>query len=96
MEGGTMNEEQLREIKRHFEVVAEHLSKDIVAVAEGHETIRREAAEFRREMREEFKEVKSLIRFSYAELDRRIQRLEEDAVRVENRLDQLERALNGR
>ncbi len=73
-----MNDEQMREIKRHFDVVAEQIESKLAVVAEGHDVLRRQAEAFRDEVRREFGEVKSLVRFSYAELDQRIQRLEQD------------------
>jgi hypothetical protein len=62
---------------RHlFNVVGESLSGKIELVAEGvgaiNEKLDREDADIRREMREGFAETYALIRFSHAELDRRI------------------------
>ncbi len=88
-----MDNDQVQEIKRHFDVVAEALRHEISVVAEGHEIIRREEAEFRVEVRGEFKEVKSLIKFSFAELDQRIRTLEQEVARAKTRLDRLERQL---
>lgn len=88
-----MNDNQVQEIKRHFDVVAEGLRHEISIVAEGHEVIRREAGEFRGEVKEEFKEVKSLIKFSYAELDQRIRNLEHEVTDSKSRLDRLEQQI---
>jgi len=55
-----MDGNQVQEIKRHFDVVAEGLRQEISIVAEGHEVIRREADEFRDEVKGEFKGVKLL------------------------------------
>ena len=64
------------ELKRHFDVVGESLRGDIRLVAEGLVGAdERSAREFER-VREEIGEVKSLVRVSYGELDRRIQALE--------------------
>ncbi len=57
-----MDDNQVQEIKRHFDVVAEGLKHEISIVAEGHETIRREAGEFRGEAKEEFKALQSLVK----------------------------------
>jgi len=55
-----MNAEQMEEIKRHFEVVAESLRSDIRQVPEGQATIRYELQAHRREVRQEFKEMRAL------------------------------------
>lgn len=56
-----MDSEQVGEIKRYFGVVAEDLKREITQIAEGHAIIRNEMGEFREEVRNEFKEVRSLI-----------------------------------
>lgn len=64
-----MDHEQTEEIKRHFGVVAEGLARKIQQVAEGvvnlNEKLDREMTALRQEMRTEFGEVKSMIKFSY-------------------------------
>jgi hypothetical protein len=57
-----MNAEQMEEIKRHFGVVAESLRSDIRQIAEGHATIRHELQGLRNEFRDEFKEMRALMR----------------------------------
>jgi hypothetical protein len=64
-----MNNEQVEEIKRHFGVVAEGLRNEIRQVTEGVANVNEKLERFRQEVQEEFKEVKSMIKFSYAELD---------------------------
>ena len=54
-----MTSEQMEEIKRHFGVVAEPLRSDIRQIAEGHATIRYELQDHRREVRDEFKEMRA-------------------------------------
>lgn len=71
-----MEQDQVEEIKRHFGVLAEALRGDVRLVAEGHTVIRRELQEFRCEARDEFQAVRALLRLSFAQLDRRITRLE--------------------
>ena len=88
--GDVMNDEQMEEIKRHFNVVAEGLKSEISIVAEGHDIIRREIKMFRNDVEDEFKEVKSLIKFSYAELEQRIQKLEQQTSNATSRLNRLE------
>jgi hypothetical protein len=57
-----MNAEQMEEIKCHFGVVAEALRSDIRQITEGHAAIRHELQERRREIRDEFKEMRALLR----------------------------------
>jgi hypothetical protein len=71
-----VEQEQVEEIKRHFGVIAEALRSDVRLVAEGHSVIRREIQEFRGEVRDEFKEVRALLRLSFAQLGQRISTLE--------------------
>ena len=89
-----MNNEQMEEIKRHFGVVAEGLECKIQLVAEGIASVDEKLERFRQDVKEEFKEVKSMIKFSYAELDRRIRTLEEDFLMFKGRLDRLEARQN--
>jgi archaellum component FlaC len=64
------------ELKRHFDVVGESLRSDIRLVAEGvvglDEKFTQEFVTVREVIREQIGEVKSLIRVSYADLDRRV------------------------
>ena len=85
-----MEDKQVEEIKRHFDVVVEGLRDEIKLVGEGHDIIRKEIQTFREEVKEEFKEVKSAIKFSYADLDRRITFLENKYENIERRLRKLE------
>ena len=64
-----MNTEQMEEIKRHFGVVAESLRSDIRQIAEGHATIRHERQGLRAEFRDEFKEMRALMRLSFSQFD---------------------------
>jgi hypothetical protein len=85
-----MEREAVDEIKRHFGVIAEHLEGKIQLLAEGQEVLRREAQQFREEVRAEFQEVKAMIKFSYAELDRRVRGLETDLVELRGRVERIE------
>jgi hypothetical protein len=85
-----MNSEQMEEIKRYFGVVAESLRSDIRQIAEGHATIRHELQRQRDEFRDEFKEMRALLRLSFSQLDQRIQTLESDMVALKSRMDRLE------
>ncbi len=89
-----MEHEQMEEIKRYFGVVAEGLERKIQQVAEGvvnlNEKLDREMTALRQEMRTEFGEVKSMIKFSYTELDHRLRALEEDVVSLKARMERVE------
>ncbi|MBY0246795.1 MAG: hypothetical protein K2Q17_03920 [Nitrospiraceae bacterium] len=64
-----MNSEEMEEIKRHFGVVAESLRSDIREIAEGHATIRHELQDLRSKFKDEFKEMRALLRLSFSQLD---------------------------
>jgi hypothetical protein len=64
-----MNAEQMEEIKRHFGVVTESLRSDTRQIAQSHVTIRHELQDLRGEFRNEFKEMRALIRLSFSQLD---------------------------
>lgn len=71
----------LAEMRRHFEVLAEDLGGRIQLVAEGVTSLRewteRRFDEERRERLADSAEIKAMIRVSYADLDRRVTRLEQ-------------------
>lgn len=85
-----MNDEQMEEIKRHFGVVAEGLEHKIQLVAEGVANLDEKLERFRQEVTEEFKEVKSMIKFSYTELDRRMTTIEGEVSSLKSRMERLE------
>ena len=89
-----MDRETAEEIKRHFGVVADGLRYEIRIVAEGltafREESRRDHEALGQEMRSEFGEVKAMIRFSHAELDRRVRGLEAEMADVRARLEKVE------
>ena len=80
----------MEEIKRHFGVGAESLRSDIRQIAEGHATMRQELQGLRGEFRGEFKEMRALMRLSFAQLDQRIHTLESDSSSLKSRTDRLE------
>jgi hypothetical protein len=71
------------ETRRHFEVVAERSEHKIALLAESviqtREFLNREATDIREEVRRTASETQAMIKFSHAELDRRMRTLE-DAV----------------
>lgn len=82
-----MTSVEVEEIKRHFVVVAEGIEKKIQlvaeAVAELNEKVERELGSLREETNRGFVETQSMIKFSYAELDRRVTTLESSFSRME-------------
>ena len=58
-----MNAEDMERLKRHFSVVAEGLQHDLQHVAEGHQVILTQVQQFREDVKEEFKEVRALLKF---------------------------------
>ena len=70
------------EIRRHFDISTEEVKREIRLVAEGvtrvDEKLDRTASDIRDEMRRGFADTQAMIKFSHAELDRRVRTLEED------------------
>jgi hypothetical protein len=75
-EVGTELRNEIQEVRRHADVVAESLRGEIRLVAEGvvglDEKFTLEFANVREELREQIGGVLTLLRVSYADLDRRI------------------------
>ncbi len=74
-----MTDEQMNEIKRHFDVVSEGLRAEIRQVAEGVVNVDEKLERFRQDVDERFAEVKTLVKVSYGDLDRRVRILEGEA-----------------
>lgn len=85
-----MDNKQMEEIKRHFGVVTEGIEQKIQQVSEGVANVDEKLERFRTETREDFKEVKSMIKFSYAELDRRMTTVEHELFSLKARVRQIE------
>jgi len=85
-----MNAEEMEELKRHFGVITESLRSDIRQIAEGHATIQQELHDHREEMRDEFKEMRAILRLSFSQLDQRIRTLESDVTMLKTRMERLE------
>jgi threonine aldolase len=66
-----MESSQVKEIKRHFDIVAEGLRDEIKTVAEGvvglKEQFEKEITEFRKENKEAHSDIMVAIKFSYTE-----------------------------
>ena len=82
------------ETRRHFDVVAEQMRADVRRMAEGLGAFRDRVDRLEQNLREEIlraqRELSAMIKFSYAELDRKIQGLERRQEETEERLRRLE------
>ncbi len=67
---------EIRDVKRHSDVIAESLRGEIRIVAEGVVGLDEKFTLEFKNVRGEIGEVKSLLRLSYGDLDRRVQALE--------------------
>lgn len=67
---------EIQDVKRHSDVIAESLRGEIRIVAEGVAGLDEKFTQEFRSVSEEIGEVKSLVRLSYGDLDRRVQSLE--------------------
>lgn len=83
------------EIIHQFHVISEGVISQVKLVAEGvmnlDEKFTREIASFRKENEQAHQEIMAMIKFSYAELDRRISTLETEVQELKRRMDQIER-----
>jgi len=83
------------EIIHQFHVISEDVISQVKLVAEGvmnlDEKFTREITQFRKENEQTHQEIKAMIKFSYAELDRRISTLEGELKELKHRVDQIER-----
>ena len=86
--------EAIADSRRHFDVTAEGLRHEIRLVAEKvtgvDERLTREAADIRGEMRQGFADTQAMIKFSHAELDRRVTSLEDGRRAVEETVADLQ------
>lgn len=90
-------EAKLGETRRHMGVLVEAVRDDVRQLAEGLNETNRGLAEtnqrldrFQRKVEEEFAETRAAIRFSYAQLERRIQELEGNYASLNARLAPLD------
>jgi archaellum component FlaC len=94
-------DETARDLRLHFDIKTEEMKHQVQLVAESvlmvNDKLDREAADIRAEMRQGFADTQAMIKFSHAELDRRIlaveeraRTLEESVHRLAARMDRLE------
>ena len=96
MDGLDKKVDQIKdEIIQRFHVISEDVISQVKLVAEGvinlDEKFTREMSIFRKENEQAHEEIKAMIKFSYAELDRRISTLEIEVQELKRRMDQIER-----
>ena len=79
--------------RRHFDVIAEQVSADVRLLAEAFSTrIDRLEDNVREDLLRSQRELSAMIKFSYAELQRRIEGLEQQQGALEVRVRRLEAA----
>ena len=85
------------ETRRHFEVVAEGIEKKVEFLAEAMsmvdakvETVDAKVETLRADMNKGFADTQAMIRFSHAELDRRLRTLEDVVADLQSRVERLE------
>lgn len=83
------------EIIHQSHIISEGVISQVKLVAEGvmnlDEKFSREITSFRKENEQAHQETQAMIKFSYAELDRRISTLESEFQELKRRVDQIER-----
>ncbi len=83
---------KVEDSRREFGVLSEGLRSDVQQVAEGVVLNGERIDRFQAETSREFAEVRSMFRFSHAELERRLRTLEDSSESHETRLQRLESA----
>ncbi len=79
-----------QETRRHFGVLVEGLQTTIGAIAEGVVSANQRIDRLEVTMKEEFAEVRAMIKFSHSDLDRRMRTLEEIVSDLQGRVERLE------
>ncbi|HVT03728.1 MAG TPA: hypothetical protein VHL58_10190 [Thermoanaerobaculia bacterium] len=86
------------ELHRHFDVITESVKHEIQVVAEAvaqlDEKVGRENEDIREELRRGFAETQAMIKFSHAELDRRVRTLEQGLSDLLARVERLEATIH--
>jgi len=86
----------LDETRRHFDVVAERIESRMQLIAEGVSSLSERLDRVEENLREDIlrsqRELSAMIKFSYAELERRIEALETRSAEIEERVRRLEAA----
>jgi vacuolar-type H+-ATPase subunit D/Vma8 len=86
------------ELHRHLDIHAESVQTKFDLLAEGqaelNEKLERETSDIRDEVRRGFAETQAMIKFSHAELDRRLVTLEHGHRTLEDKVDKLEERID--
>ena len=86
-----MNDDEREEIKRHMNVLAEQFWGEVRPIAEAVVGLSQRIDSLERNIEREFEETRAMIKFSYAELDRRLSMLEANFSALEARVNRLDR-----
>jgi predicted nucleic acid-binding Zn-ribbon protein len=81
---------KIADTRRHFDVVAERMQSQVQLVAEGITAVGQRLDRFEQKVEAEFAETRAAIRFSYTQLERRLQELETNYVGLNERVGRLE------
>lgn len=91
-------DEKTSETRRHFEVIAEGLDHKFALLAEGvvaqGEELRGKIETLEAKVDRGFADTQAMIRFSHAELDRRVKSLEESVSDLQARVERLESTIH--
>ena len=91
-------EETVSLMRRHFDMSTEEVKSEIRLVSEAvaslEEKVDRENEATREEMRGGFSETQAMIRFSHAEIDRRVRTLESTVTDLLARVERLESSIH--
>ena len=83
-----------REIVHEFHIISEGLGSQVKQVAEGvlstNEKLDRTREDLKKEIQETRQEVLAAIKFSYAELDKRLTTLEKEFINLKHRVEKIE------
>jgi uncharacterized protein involved in exopolysaccharide biosynthesis len=85
-----MDESERDEIKRHMTLLVEQMRAEVRPIAEAVVGLSEKVENLERRMEREFEETRAMIKFSYAELERRISTLESSFANLESRITRLE------
>lgn len=82
------------EMRRHFDVATEAMEHKVQLVAEAVQAVDRkldrEVSELKEIMDRRFSDTQAMIKFSHAELERRVSRLEDALTELQSRVERLE------
>jgi uncharacterized protein YceH (UPF0502 family) len=88
----------IEDTRRHFDVSSEATRHEIRLVAEGlvnlGERVSREIGRLDEKMDQGFANTQAMIRFSHAELDKRVRTMEDEISDLRSRVDRLEAAVH--